>query len=98
MSRNLYDRSVGRSLAPGGIKAASWVTLARTGWGLELRGSINGGLRLLARETCTQRLTPGTTWITLPKTNPVRVSLALLPRDARGRIPTIPCLGDDAAL
>ena len=98
-SRYLYVvRPVEVSFDPGGLASASWVTPGGTSRGLVNGSSTNKGLCLLVGETCTWRLAPGTTWVAFPTINLVRALLAPMLRDARGRLPMIRRLGDDAYL
>ena len=57
--------TIGGSLDPGGIGAFSWVTPGGTGWLLTGRGSTTEGLLRLSGETCTRRMAPGTTRVSL---------------------------------
>ena len=61
-------------------------------------GSIDEGLRLVVRETCSRRLAPSVTWLSLPTINPVWASSAPLLGDAQGQLPMIRRLRDDIVL
>ena len=97
-SRYCSTAPAGGSLIPGGLDIASCVTLGGAGRGLAARSSTGREFGLLAGETCARRLAPGTTCVACPKINPARASLDPLPRDMRRRLPTIRCLGENAAL
>ena len=72
--------------------------LGGTSRGLVNGGSTNEGLRLLVRETCSQRLAPVTTWVALPTIDLVWASLHPLLRDAQSRLPMIRRFGDTTTI
>ena len=74
------------------------MTPGGTSWVLVNGGSANKGLRRLVGETCAWRLAHGTTWVALETINPVQALLDTLLGYARGRLPIIRRLRDEATL